>query len=54
MSLVILLSSPEVGDWSQWQWFDRVYQLALLIVSSILCYALMLWIMGFRRDHFAA
>jgi putative peptidoglycan lipid II flippase len=54
MSLVILLLSPEVGNWSQWQWFDRVYQLAILIVSAILCYALMLWIMGFRRDHFAA
>jgi putative peptidoglycan lipid II flippase len=54
MSLVILLLSPEVGNWSQWQWFDRVYQLAILIVSAILCYALMLWIMGFRRDHIAA
>jgi peptidoglycan biosynthesis protein MviN/MurJ (putative lipid II flippase) len=52
MSLVILLASPEIGSWSDWQWFDRVYQLALLIVSSILCYVLMLWLMGFRRDHF--
>ncbi len=54
MSLVILLLSPEVGNWSQWQWFDRVYHLAILIVSAILCYALMLRIMGFRRDHIAA
>ncbi len=54
MSLVILLLSPEVGNWSQWQWFDRVYQLAILLVSATLCYALMLWIMGFRRDHIAA
>ena len=52
MSLVILLASPEIESWSDWQWFDRVYQLGLLIVSSILCYVLMLWLMGFRRDHF--
>ena len=54
MSLVILLLLPELGNWSQWQWFDRVYQLAILLVSATLCYALMLWIMGFRRDHIAA
>ncbi len=54
MSLVIILLSPGIGDWSQWRWFDRVYELALLILPAILCYALALWIMGFRRDHFAA
>jgi len=53
MSLVIMLLSPDIELWSQWRWFERVYQLSILIVPAILCYALMLWIMGFRRDHFA-
>lgn len=53
MSLVIILLSPDIELWSQWRWFERVYQLSILIVPAILCYALMLWIMGFRRDHLA-
>jgi len=52
MSLTIVLLSPEFELWSQWRWFERVYQLSILIVPAILCYALMLWIMGFRRQHF--
>jgi putative peptidoglycan lipid II flippase len=52
MSLAIVLLSPELELWSQWRWFERVFQLSILIVPAILCYALMLWIMGLRRDHF--
>ena len=53
MSLLILWLSPDLELWSQWQWFDRVFQLARLIIPAILCYALMLWIMGIRRDQFS-
>jgi len=53
MSLIILWLSPPLDSWAQWQWFERVYQLALLISPGILSYALMLWIMGLRRDQFA-
>lgn len=53
MSLVILSISPASDLWAQWQWFERVYQLSLLILPAILCYLLMLWIMGLRRDQFA-
>ena len=53
MSLVILWLSPAAEAWNQWQWFERAYQLGWLISSAILCYALMLRIMGIRRRHFA-
>ncbi len=53
MSLIILWLSPPLDSWAQWQWFERVYQLARLILPGILSYALMLWIMGLRRDQFA-
>jgi putative peptidoglycan lipid II flippase len=53
MSLVILWLSPALDAWAQWRWFERIYQLAYLILPAILCYAVMLWIMGLRRDQFA-
>jgi putative peptidoglycan lipid II flippase len=53
MSLVILWLSPPLDSWAQWRWFERVYQLSLLILPGILCYTIMLWIMGLRRDQFA-
>jgi putative peptidoglycan lipid II flippase len=53
MSAVIVILSPQVEPWGQWHWLERVYQLGWLIVPAILCYALMLWIMGIRRSHFA-
>ena len=53
MSLVILWLSPSFESWSQWRWFERVYQLGMLILPAILCYTLMLWIMGVRRDQFS-
>ncbi len=52
MSAVIVILSPQVEPWSQWHWFERVYQLGWLIIPAILCYTLMLWIMGIRRSHF--
>jgi len=53
MSIVILWLSPPFDAWAQWRWFERVFQLAWLILPAILCYAAMLWIMGLRRDQFA-
>lgn len=53
MSALIVILSPQVEPWSQWRWSERVYQLGWLIVPAILCYALVLWIMGVRRSHFA-
>ncbi len=53
MSALIVILSPQIETWSQWLWFERVYQLGWLVVSAILCYALMLWIMGIRRSYFS-
>ena len=33
---------------------ERLAQLAWMILPAILCYGLMLWIMGFRRQHLIA
>ena len=52
MAGLIVLLTPNVGAWGNWQWFERTYHLAQIIVPAALCYALMLWIMGFRRNHF--
>lgn len=51
MALVILLLFPDSDAWSSWFWHQRIVQLGYLIVPAILCYAAMLWIMGFRRQH---
>jgi putative peptidoglycan lipid II flippase len=53
MSMIILWLSPTYDAWAQWRWFERILQLAWLILPAILCYVVMLWIMGLRRDQFA-
>ena len=54
MGLLIHFMLPQVSQWSEWQWHQRLGELVWLILPAILCYALMLWIMGFRRHHFIA
>ncbi len=51
MGLLIYWMLPEFESWSEWRWNDRLLQLVRLILPAILCYAAMLWIMGFRRHH---
>lgn len=52
MGLLIFFLLPAFDAWSDWRWHERLSQLALIILPAILCYAFMLWIMGFRRQHF--
>ncbi|MFT5665673.1 MAG: putative peptidoglycan lipid II flippase, partial [Gammaproteobacteria bacterium] len=52
MAALIVLLMPGIDAWTNWQWFERTFHLAQIIVPAGLCYALMLWIMGFRRNHF--
>ncbi|MBT8436120.1 MAG: murein biosynthesis integral membrane protein MurJ, partial [Gammaproteobacteria bacterium] len=54
MGLLIYLLLPELESWSEWRWYERLAQLAWMILPAILCYSLVLWIMGFRRKHFVA
>ncbi len=54
MAGVIMLLLPPDALWSGWRWHERVVELAWLIVPAILCYGLMLWIMGVRRQHIVA
>jgi len=54
MSALIYFMSPAVDGWSGWHWYRRLAELAWLILPAILCYGILLWIMGFRRHHFVA
>jgi putative peptidoglycan lipid II flippase len=54
MVLMIHFMLPQAALWGEWQWYQRLGELLWLILPAILCYALMLWIMGFRRHHFIA
>ena len=52
MGLLIHLMLPNLDQWSQWRWYQRLAELAWMVLPAILCYSLMLWVMGFRRQHF--
>jgi len=54
MGLVIHFMLPELDAWSEWRWHRRLLQLSWIILPAVLCYGLMLWIMGFRRQHIIA
>ena len=54
MAILLHLMLPQVEAWDDWRWYQRALELAWLIVPAILCYAIMLWIMGFRRQHLVA
>ena len=54
MAILILLMLPALDSWSEWRWYDRALRLAWLILPAVLCYGIMLWIMGFRRQHIVA
>ncbi len=52
MGLVIYFMLPDLNAWAEWRWHKRLLELGWMILPAILCYASMLWIMGFRRQHF--
>ena len=52
MGLLIVFLLPAFDLWSDWRWHERLLQLARIILPAVFCYAFMLWIMGFRRQHF--
>jgi putative peptidoglycan lipid II flippase len=54
MGALIFIMLPAAEGWSGWHWYERLARLCLLILPAILCYAILLWIMGFRRKHIVA
>ena len=54
MGILLYGLMPPLEAWSAWRWHERLLELILLITPAVLCYGLMLWIMGFRRQHFIA
>lgn len=53
MSLLIFMFSQNINSWGQFSWYERILQLMAIIVPAILCYTLLLWIMGVRPRHLA-
>ncbi len=53
MTILLFALSQDLHFWSQLEWFDRLIELILLILPAILCYILLLWIMGVRPRHLA-
>ena len=51
MAGLIMMLLPDIAQWPQWFWYERLGELLLLIVPAVLCYAVMLWIMGLRKNH---
>ncbi len=51
MAGLIMMLLPDIAQWTQQFWYERLGELLLLIVPAILCYAAMLWIMGLRKNH---
>jgi putative peptidoglycan lipid II flippase len=54
MAILLHFLLPQLDVWSEWRWHQRLAQLAWMILPAILCYGAMLWMMGFRRQHFVA
>ncbi len=51
MSVLLFTMKAPPSNWSDWSWSVRIFELAQLIIPAILCYTLMLWIMGIRKQH---
>jgi putative peptidoglycan lipid II flippase len=51
MALLLLYLAADSAQWSQWIWAQRLQHLTQMIIPAILCYTLLLWIMGIRRSH---
>lgn len=51
MSLLLFLFVPDITQWTVSDWSSRIIELVKLIVPAILCYVLLLWIMGIRKAH---
>ncbi len=51
MGLLLWIFTPDFALWSGWGLWQRVLNLALLILPAALCYAALLWIIGLRRHH---
>ncbi len=54
MAGLIQWLQPDVDVWTALRWHGRLIELAWLILPAVLCYSILLWIMGFRRHHIIA
>lgn len=51
MSVTLKWLMPASHMWSDWLWFERLFELCRLILPAILCYGFVLWIMGIRQQQ---
>jgi len=45
MSLTLWLMLQRMGDWMQWLWYQRLGNLSLLIITAVMVYFLVLWLL---------
>jgi putative peptidoglycan lipid II flippase len=51
MAILLFELTPHILIWTNWDWTSRLLGLSALIIPAILCYVLLLWIMGIRKTH---
>ena len=51
MAALLFYLAIDSAQWTTLSWMQRLLELSQQIVPAILCYALLLWIMGVRRTH---
>jgi len=52
MALLLVLLQAETSLWLNWNWQRRAFELAVLCVSGLMAYLLILWILGVRVSDF--
>jgi putative peptidoglycan lipid II flippase len=52
MAATLLLLSPPLELWQQWNWWDRSLQLGLLVIAGLVVYVGSQMIMGTRMSDF--
>lgn len=54
MAILLSYIQPEQELWASWPWYERVLQLAFLVVAGVVCYLLGLLALGFKPSHLKA
>lgn len=50
MAAGIQFSLPDNSAWTNWQWYERLTELVIIIAQAIVCYIAVLWLLGLRKN----
>jgi hypothetical protein len=51
MAAVVISLNPDTIQWSQWSAFERLWQLAVIIMAAAATYFILLFLQGLRPDQ---